>query len=271
MKGYIALLLLLAPTMVRAGPPFQTDDPDPVAYQHFEAYIFELSDGTPAGGTTIEAPSFEMNWGAAPNLQLHVIVPLVTSIAPAGGSSYTGIGDTEFGAKYRLLKESEHVPEVGIFPFIELPSGNASRGLGVGSTWFRLPLWIQKSWGPWTTYGGAGEVIVNATGYNNYPFAGWLLQRQLGDAFTLGGELFGHGAEGSAATSTASSLMLDFGGIYNVTSVFQLLFAAGHSIVGQSEVYTYFSLYWTWGKSADEKAGNTGTYTPNRLSMLSRQ
>ena len=31
------------------------------------------------------------------------------------------------------------------------------RGLGNGRAWCKIPLWIQKSWGPWTTYGGGGE------------------------------------------------------------------------------------------------------------------
>ena len=66
----------------------------------------------------------------------------------------------------------------------------------------------------WTSYGGAGEAIVPQTGYTNYPFAGWLVQRQLNKKLTLGGELFGHGAEGEAATSTRASTMLDLGGIY---------------------------------------------------------
>src|ERR1035441_6337157 len=58
--------------------------------------------------------------------------------------------------------------------FFEFPSGNADRGLGVGKTWYRMPLWLQKSWGPeehqWTTYGGGGAAVVPQDGYKNYPF-----------------------------------------------------------------------------------------------------
>ena len=266
MKACIAALLVFMSAVAFAGPPFQTDDPDPVEYQRFEAYLFELSDSTPAGGTNLEAPAFEMNWGAVPDLQLHVVIPLVTNFAASDGPAYTGLGDTELGAKYRLIKESEKIPEIGIFPFIELPSGDASHGLGVGSTWYRLPLWIQKSWGPWTTYGGGGEVFASASGYNNYLFAGWLAQKKLSENLTLGAELFSHGAEGAASTSTSSSTMLDIGGYYSFTPDYQLLFAAGHSIAGQAETYTYLSLYWTWGKDGDSKANNTDRI--RHLSML---
>jgi len=256
-----ALTALCAALPALAGPPFQTDDPDPVEFRHFEMYAFELSDGTGknAGGTTLEVPSYEVNYGVVPNVQLHLVVPVGAIFLPAGGPVNYGVGDTELGAKVRFVKETKRVPEVGIFPFFELPSGNADKGLGVGKTWYRMPLWIQKSWGPketqWTSYGGGGAAVVPQNGYKNYPFAGWLVQRQLNKKITLGGELFGHGAEGEAATSTRASTLLDLGGIYEFKEGFDLLFAAGRSVYGQPETYTYLSLYWTWGpKGADDQA-----------------
>jgi hypothetical protein len=227
-----------------------------VPYRHFETYAFALSDGTRAGGTSLEFPAWEMNWGAVPNVQLHIVVPLTTSFAPAGGPTNFGIGDIELGVKYRFIKETKIRPEVGIFPFVELPSGNASRGLGVGTTWYRLPLWVQKSWGDWTTYGGGGAVVANAPDYKNYGFAGWLLQRKVTKKLILGGEIFGHGAEGTASTNPRSSTMADLGGYYTIHKGFQLLFAAGHSFVGESETYTYLALYWTWGGGSKNKQPN---------------
>jgi len=279
---WIALLGLLTSATAHAGPPFQTDDPDPVDFHHFEMYAFELSDGTGknAGGTVLELPAYEVNYGAAPGLQLHLVLPLTSSFAPSDGPTNFGIGDTEVGFKYRLFKETKRTPEIGIFPFFELPSGNADRGLGVGSTWYRMPLWLQKSWGPddtkWTSYGGGGEVVVSsaayASGYKDYPFAGWLVQRQLNKKWTLGAELFGHGAEGEAATSTRAATMLDLGGIYEFKDGFDLLFAAGRSVYGQPETYTYLSLYWTWGpKDADDKDKTpdpSGSKMPSALTRL---
>ena len=248
----LSLALLFAPA-AHAGPPYQTDDPDPVDYHHFEMYAFELSDSTGknAGGTIVELPAYEVNYGAAPGLQLHLVVPPTVAFLPGGATSNYGLGDTELGAKLRFVKETKHVPELGIFPFFELPSGNAAKGLGVGKTWYRMPLWFQKSWGPedtqWTTYGGGGETIVPQDGYKNFPFAGWLVQKQLNKKISLGAELYGHGAEGPAALSTRASTLLDLGGIYEFHDGFDLLFAAGKSIYGQPETYSYLSLYWTWG------------------------
>ena len=66
------MVFLCVAVPAHAGPPFQTDDPDPVDYHHFEMYAFELSDGTGknAGGTVLEVPAYEVNYGAAPGLQL---------------------------------------------------------------------------------------------------------------------------------------------------------------------------------------------------------
>src|SRR6185437_12909044 len=122
-RPILSILLLLVALPTFAGPPFQTDDPDPVPYRHFETYAFGLSDSTSAGGTVLELPAWEMNWGAAPNLQLHVVVPLATSFAPDDGPVNFGLADIELGAKYRFIKETKYRPEIGTFPFVELPTG----------------------------------------------------------------------------------------------------------------------------------------------------
>jgi len=46
--------------------------------------------------------------------------------------------------------------------------------------------------------------------------------------------------------------MLDLGGYYSFKPGFQLLFSAGHTVVGQAETYTYLALYWTWGPKGEE-------------------
>ena len=72
------------------------------------------------------------------------------------------------------------------------------------------------------------------------------MQRQLSKKLTLGTNSSAT-AGGRCATSTRASTMLDLGGIYEFKPGFDLLFAAGRSVYGQPETYTYLSLYWTWG------------------------
>lgn len=231
-----------------AGPPFQTDDPEPVELHHYEAYVFGTWDHSPTG-TGAAIPAFEFNVGAAPNLQLHAVVPLAYD-AEAGSPAQYGPGDIELGAKYRFFDQSKHGwrPMVGIFPMLEVPSGDAARGLGNGSTWARLPLWVQKDIGSWTTYGGVGYEINRAPGMQDSAFGGWLLQKQVTPHWVLGGEAF---SQAAGEVGGRGSTFLDGGGYYyfkpNDPGV-QLLFMAGHTVAGEAHFVGYLGLYWTWGK-----------------------
>jgi len=225
-----------------AGPPFLTDDPEPVDFKNWEAYLFSALDDA-SGKRTFSGPALELNYGAAPELQIHLEVPTVWSIPKVGRSS-SGLGDIELGFKVRFVQETDTQPQIGVFPMIEFPTGYASRGLGNGKAWFKLPLWFQKSWGDWTTYGGGGYAFNHAPGQRDYAFGGWLLQRSVGDRLTLGGEVFSRGADSRPGRSTA---LANAGGIYEVTPHFSLLFSAGRSFEGERHTVAYLGLYWTWG------------------------
>ena len=233
-----------------AGPPFLTDDPEPVDYQHFEFYTFSTRDKAD-GGTATAGPAFEYNLGALPNVQVHLVVPYAWS-APAGMPTMSGIGDTEVGVKFRFVQQTKGMPEVGVFPMAELATGNANNGLGNGRTWYRIPLWIQKNMGPWTTYGGGGIALNNAPGMKNYGFAGGLIQRDLGERWTLGGEIFTSGAQ---TVGGAQSTFYNVGGYFKPSDRFNVLLSVGHTVSGASHAIAYFGLYWTGGpeKKATEK------------------
>src|SRR5271157_1046077 len=151
-----AAALAIVPSVAIAGPPFQTDDPEPVDFRHYEFYVFGNSDGTGVA-TATSGPAVEFNWGVVPNVQLHFVVPFAGSfpsnnpnLLPAGsGPAAFGLGDIETGVKFRFIKETKHRPMVGTFTMFEIPSGNAAKGLGVGKGWAKLPVWLQKSFGPW--------------------------------------------------------------------------------------------------------------------------
>jgi hypothetical protein len=187
-----AAIIALPPNPALAGPPFQTDDPEPVPYQHFEFYTFSIGTAI-RGDTQGEGPAWEFNYGLIPNGQIHVIAPL-TFDSPSGAPAQFGYGDTELGFKYRFVNEDNNGarPMVGIYPLLELPTGNENLGLGAGYTRAYFPLWVQKSVGDWTTYGGGGYWINHGDGTANrdYWFFGWLLQRQVTQQLAIGGELF---------------------------------------------------------------------------------
>jgi len=84
--------------------------------------------------------------------------------SPAGAPAQWGYGDTEIAFKYRFVNEDENGlrPMVGVFPTVEVPTGDQSLGLGAGHVGVFLPVWLQKSLGDgWLTYGGGGYWINN--------------------------------------------------------------------------------------------------------------
>ncbi|MGD0096716.1 MAG: hypothetical protein ABSB60_09485 [Terracidiphilus sp.] len=251
------ILMLAAPKLwAQAGPPFQTDDPTPVDLGHYEFYIFGTVDGTPAE-LDPTGPAFEFNWGAIPNIQLHAILPFGAVMpsnnpiyAPGGtGPSAFGLTDIELGVKYGFIKQTKRRPQIGSFTMFELPAGKSTEGLGVGRAWYKLPIWLEKEFGPWSLCGGMGYTIVPQTGYDNFLYGGFLVKREINEKLEMSAELFSHAREGFAAAQTQASTMIDAGGYYHFKSPgLQLLFAYGHSIAGQTENYGYLGLYKTWGK-----------------------
>jgi hypothetical protein len=234
-------LELMAALPAFSGPPFLTDDPEPVDYQKWEAYLF--SNGILTGDNyTVNSPAVELNYGVLPGVQLHLVAP-VTTIGGRGMPVISGAGDGELGIKYCFVKEGARLPQAGIFPLAELPTGDADRGLGNGRVWFRLPLWLQKTSGPWTTYGGGGAALNPAPGQRDYPFGGWLVQRTFGKHLSLGGELF---AQGRDAGRNRGFIALNFGGLYDFKNYFSTLFSAGYTIAGDNHAFFYFGLYRTW-------------------------
>ncbi|HEY9723104.1 MAG TPA: hypothetical protein V6D47_13930 [Oscillatoriaceae cyanobacterium] len=227
--------LIGLPSRAWAGPPFITDDPEPVELHHWEFYLAEIGTYS-ADSVFTTAPHVEMNYGALPNLQLHIIAPMAYSAS--NGQSHYGYGDTEIGAKYRFLEEGDDVPQIGVFPLAEVPTGNAAQGLGSGQLQFFLPVWLQKSWGPWTTYGGGGYWINPAPGNQNWWFGGWMLQRDFSDALTLGGELY---AQTAATAGGDGALAFNVGGQWNLSDEHHILFSVGRSLVGPVFYTSYFA------------------------------
>jgi hypothetical protein len=247
----VAICWILIAQRAWAGPPFTTDDPEPVEYRHWEVYFASQLEHD-RGGWSGTSPHFEVNYGALPNLQLHLIAPVSFS-APSHGTTHFGYGDTELGVKYRFFQETDNLPQIGVFPLVEIPSGSRERGLGSGYTQAFFPLWLQKSFGPWTTYGGGGYWINPGKGNRDWWFTGWLLQRDITPTLTLGGEIF---HETPSEKGEKSDTRLNFGGFYNFSDTYHLLFSAGHTVQGPSTFQSYLAFQITFGPEKESEAKN---------------
>jgi hypothetical protein len=228
--------------VVLAGPPFQTDDPVPVDFQNWEFYVASQHTKT-SDGWSGSAPQIEINYGVITNVQLHLITPAAYN-APKDGSSHYGYGDTELGVKFRFLQETEKLPQAGAFPALEIPSGDAAKGLGSGHLQAFLPLWLQKGFGDWTIYGGGGYGINPGAGNQNWGFVGGVVQYQATTNILVGGEIYHRTKmESDLRDDTAFNV----GTVIDFSEHHHLLFSAGRSIDGPTEFQCYIAYQFTFG------------------------
>jgi hypothetical protein len=223
-----------APTW--AGPPYVTDDPEPTDTGHWEDRVFVS--GTNLAGETAGQAGFDINYGAAKDLQLTLIAPLDYDTA---APDRIGAGDLQLSVKYRFAHQSDTswLPDISVFPQVNLPT--ASGHFGDGRVSFFLPIWAEKDVGPWSTFGGGGYDINPGPGDRNYWLVGWALTRKITDRLQLGGEIYHQTSTGIGQLSTT---VADLGFIYQLTTHFAFMASGGPSLQtrGQSAFYAALQL-----------------------------
>jgi hypothetical protein len=230
----LAAAFLLGPAIGYAGPPYLTDDPEPVAYGHWEAYL-ATQHFIARGFATGAAPLTDINYGALPGLQLHFMGQL-TYARPSGGPISYGVGDTEIGAKIRFVNQGDRLPMMSLYPLLDFPTGDAAHQLGTGRVHGFVPLWMQRSFGPWTTFGGGGLWLNPGTGNRNYWYVGWQAQRRIPNLATVGAEIF---YITPSQTGGNSNLGFNAGLVLDLSEYHHLLLSAGRSIVGDNLLQSY--------------------------------
>ena len=233
--------LLFTTSVAWGGPPFVTDDPDPVEYQHSEMYI--SAEKVQSRKDTTVTSMFEYNYGALPDLQLSISIPYVFN-SPLGQPGQQGLSDVTLGAKYCFLHETDSHPMMAIYPSIVTANGDANKGLGNGGSQIFLPIWIQKSWGDWQTYGGGGYWKNNAVKGDNHWNFGWALQKNISERLMLGGEIFRESEKLDADSATGVGI----GSAYSLDQHNRLLFSINHSFSHRRSL-NYTSGYIAYGLS----------------------
>jgi hypothetical protein len=238
---FVGLLAIASAFPAAAGPPYVTDDPEPTDTGHWEIYAFGSAARTP--GETAGEGGLDINYGAAKDLQLSLVAPIDYDSNPHFGA---GVGDIEIGAKYRFLHQSEGswLPDVSVFPAIDLPT--AAHRFSDGPASFFLPVWAEKDFGPWSTFGGGGYDVHPGAGNRNFWLVGWAVTRQITDKLQLGGELYRQTADTvNAKAFTAVGL----GFTYQMTEHVALIGSGGPSLQtsrgGQTSAF-YAALEFTY-------------------------
>ena len=196
-------------TTAVAGPPYVTDDPEPTAKGQFENYLY-AEGSSAAGAYPYPAAGVEINYGAYENVQLTVSLPISLNPGPgAYGEVWAPLGG---GVKYRFLQQDDGGwrPQMALFPQVAIPVGAAARGAPVTEL---LPLWLQKDFGRWSTFGGVGHTHNPGGDNRSFLTYGWALQRQVQERLALGLELFGQSRSSvasPAATAVGLATVFDF-------------------------------------------------------------
>jgi hypothetical protein len=240
---YRVILLLAFAALSRiaaAGPPYESDDPVPTDFKHYEIYLF--ANGTNTRDGSGGAFGIDFNYGAGPDLQLTAVFP-VEYDNPSGAKSVTGLGNIELAAKYRFLHQADVGWDVAVFPRLFLPSASAQ--VGEKHVSLLLPVWLGKDWGKWSTFGGGGCVIGRSGDSQDYCLAGWALTRAVARNLQLGAEIVHQTADtrgGSASTGLGAGLL------YDLNDSIHLLAYAGPGLQNAAETgrYSWYaSILWT--------------------------
>lgn len=174
--GAFTAAAVATPLAALAGPPYVTDDPAPTEPGGWEVYAF--GEGRRPDGAIEGEVGLDINYGAAPDLQLTLVLPMAVEDA---GRSHAGAGDVEFAAKWRFLRQGERTPDVAVFPAITLPTGDPR--FSEGEPTLFLPLWAQKDFGAWSVFGGGGYRIRQG---RDVWEAGVAVTRAVGSRLSLG-------------------------------------------------------------------------------------
>jgi len=230
------LLAISSASRAVAGPPFVTDDPVPTDYRNWEIYSGVQYQNFGGGVLSLGAPFLELNYGAMPNVQ----VSLATSLGESGAASMRQYGDigTEFGVKTRFVQESNGWPQVSFYPSVTLPDAPGAHAVAF------LPLWLQKSSGPWTAFGGGGLYLNAGPGQRDYTLYGMAVERILSPHLTLGAELYHQGASTIGGTDTTAA---NVGLIQQIGTYHAILFAAGRGFHGPDTFQAYASYEFALG------------------------
>jgi hypothetical protein len=228
-------MFLTAAAPALAGPPYVTDDPEPTDYRHFEIYAF--TSGTAARGGTEGETGIDFNYGAAPDLQLGTTWTFDYR-APRQGETDWGLGNVELGAKYRFLHQDDFGWDVSVYPQLLLPGASARVGEPHASLF--VPIWVQKDWGKWSTFGGGGCALDNGGGSKDWCLAGWALTRQVAPKLNLGIEIYHDTPDlrgGRASTSLGAGAIWDLSENYHLT----VSFGPGIQNAVETNRYTWYA------------------------------
>lgn len=222
-RGWIrkaaATLAAALATPALAGPPYVTDDPVTTELGHWE--VFAYASGVRTPGDTAGEAGLDVNYGAAKDLQLNLVVPAAYDLSDGATG---GLGVVQAAAKYRILHQNPQglAPELAIYPRVFIPTARG-RFAATRPDLF-LPAWGQKDFGPWSVFGGGGYRLNPGPGNRGVWLSGLAATRDLGSRLNLGLEVY---HQTRAALDDKAFTGANLGVVYKVARHWALMASAG--------------------------------------------
>ena len=155
---FLIAIAFLSSTSAHAQLPFYTDDADTTPKGKFHIEFSNEHDWLQKSafpGRRQNTSVFTLNYGLTDHIELGVNAPFIKIFndrsAMVGNPS--GIGDTQFGVKIRLLDEREGSkrPATSVVFYVEGPTGSTRKQIGSGLVDYWLYGVLQKSFTKRTT------------------------------------------------------------------------------------------------------------------------
>jgi hypothetical protein len=234
----VVVAAMALPLRAFAGPPYDTDDPDPTDYRNYEIYA-GVTTHRDLDDLTCELPFLEINYGLMPNVQFSVHAGSAEQATPGAVNAY-GFEDFQMGLKMRFIQETSRSPQVSFYPQVTFATGEPGVGAGHGTLF--LPIWAQKTIGRVTVFGGGGfDFDRDVTGTGDWQ-AGLAATYQLDAADNLGIEFTRTTLHDDYEQSDVG-----FGYIHSLGATHALLFSAGRSFGPQPHYSGYAAYGWFLG------------------------
>ena len=117
--------------------PFNTDDADVTEKGNVHLEVINEFDGLPRSSSPVKYQNgtrMTLAYGLAKSVEISVTGQFLTVISEGRPRVVGGIGDTTFAVKYNIREERDGsgLPAFSVSGFIQLPTGNADRGLSSG-------------------------------------------------------------------------------------------------------------------------------------------
>jgi hypothetical protein len=236
--GGLFLALHAAPLLHAEGsPPLITDDPGTPGDGHWEINVGLSTERRP-GSRSSELPLLDLNYGIGDRLQLKYEVPYL-SVHEDGSPSLSGLGNSEFGVKWRFFDAGEKGPAVSVYPQWEFnnPGSNAAdRGLVEHGSAFKLPFQFEQEMGPVTIVAQAGREFRSGGDT-------WFCGISAGHHFTEKVEVAVELAGEANAGLHRSVLVTNLGVVIDLTERTSFMFSVGRELHNHDEPKATFLGY----------------------------